>query len=212
VATYPDVVSGLEALGYDTSGIDVVIYQFVTFVRDGQPVKMSTRKATYVTLDELIDEVGADVARFFFLMRAPGTHLEFDLNLAKEEREKNPVYYLQYAHARVCSIVRKAEEVGFSFSKDSDLALLTHEAEIALIKSILEFPGRLERTAEAREPHRLINYLNEVATAFTGFYDRCRIIGEDPGLASARMKLADSARVVLRNGLSILGISAPTKM
>ena len=212
VATYPDVVSGLQAIGYDTSPIDVVIYQFVTFVRDGTPVKMSTRKATYVTLDELIDEVGADVARFFFLMRAPGTHLEFDLNLAKEAREKNPVFYLQYAHARICSIVRKAEEVGFHFSTSADLGLLEHEAEIALIKAILEFPGRIGRAAEAREPHRVINYLNEIATAFTLFYDHCRIIGEDRELATARMKLAEAARVVLHNGLTVLGISAPESM
>jgi arginyl-tRNA synthetase len=212
VATYPDVVSGVTALGYDAERIDVVIYQFVTFVRDGVPVKMSTRKATYVTLDELIDEVGADVARFFFLMRSPGTHLEFDLNLAKEAREKNPVFYLQYAHARICSIIRKSKEVGFDFTEEPDLSLLSHEAEITLIKSILEFPDRLERAADAREPHRLINYLNEVATAFTGFYDRCRIIGEEVNLASARMQLADATRVVLRNGLTVLGISAPEVM
>jgi arginyl-tRNA synthetase len=212
VATYPDVISGLTALGYDASRVDVVIYQFVTFVQDGSPVKMSTRKATYVTLDELVDEVGADVTRFFFLMRAPGTHLEFDLDLAKEAREKNPVFYLQYAHARVCSIVRKAVEVGFDFSSDADLTLLKHDAEINLIKSILEFPARVERASEGREPHRVINYLNEVATAFTGFYDCCRIIGEEPRLASSRMKLADAARVVLHNGLTVLGISAPESM
>ncbi len=212
IATYPDVLSGLQALGYDTSGVDVVIYQFVTLVKDGAPVKMSTRKATYVTLDELIDEVGADVTRFFFLMRSPGTHLDFDLDLAKEAREKNPVFYLQYAHARICSIVRKAEEVGFSFGDDVDLAVLTHAAELGLIKALLDFPERVRRSALAREPHRLINYLNEVATAFTAFYDNCRIIGEAPDLASARMQLAGATRIVLRNGLGILGISAPSEM
>ena len=212
VATYPDVISGLRALGYDPSALDVVIYQFVTFVRNGEPVKMSTRKATYVTLDELVDEVGADVARFFFLMRAPGTHLEFDLDLAKEAREKNPVFYLQYAHARICSILRKAEEVGQSFQDRVDLSLLETEAEHTLIKSILDFPTRVVRAAESREPHRLINYLNELATAFTTFYDRCRIIGEEHQISSARMALASLTRRVLANGLTILGISAPEEM
>ncbi|HUF08182.1 MAG TPA: arginine--tRNA ligase [Rhodothermales bacterium] len=212
IATYPDVISGLQALGYDTSGIDVVIYQFVTLVKNGAPVKMSTRKATYVTLDELIDEVGADVTRFFFLMRAPGTHLDFDLDLAKEAREKNPVFYLQDAHARICSIVRKAQEVGFSFHDEVDLSVLTHPAELALIKALLDFPNRVARAASAREPHRLINFLNDVATAFTSFYDSCRIIGEASDLASARMRLAGAARIVLRNGLGILGISAPSEM
>lgn len=212
IATYPDVISGLQALGHDTSGVDVVIYQFVTLVKDGAPVKMSTRKATYVTLDELIDEVGADVARFFFLMRAPGTHLDFDLDLAKEAREKNPVFYLQYAHARICSIVRKAQDVGVSFEQEADLSLLTHPSELALIKALLDFPDRVVRIAAAREPHRLISYLNDVATSFTGFYDNCRIIGEARALASARMRLASATRIVLRNGLGILGISAPEEM
>src|SRR5690606_1994608 len=126
IATFPDVLRGVEALGGDVSKIDVVIYQFVTLVRAGEPVKMSTRKANYVTLDELMDEVGEDVTRFFFLMRSPNTHLEFDLDLAKEAGEKNPVFYLQYAHARVCSIIRKAEDTGLLLSADADLSLLTH--------------------------------------------------------------------------------------
>src|SRR5690606_26553819 len=145
IATYPDVLRGVEALGGDVSKIDVIIYQFVTLVRGGEPVKMSTRKANYVTLDELMDEVGEDVTRFFFLMRSPNTHLEFDLDLAKEASEKNPVFYLQYAHARICSILRKAEEVGFAFQEDADLTLLRHEAEIALIKELLLFPEVLQR-------------------------------------------------------------------
>ena len=116
----PDVLSGVKVLGYDISKVDVVIYQFVTLVRGGVQVKMSTRKATYETLDDLMDEVGDDVTRFFFLMRSPNTHLEFDLDLAKQAREKNPVFYLQYAHARICSIIRKAEEVGFTFEQDTE--------------------------------------------------------------------------------------------
>lgn len=212
IATFPDVVNGVGALGYDADKIEVVIYQFVTLVRGGVPVKMSTRKAQYVTLDELIEEVGRDVARFFILMRSANTHLEFDLDLAKEASEKNPVFYLQYAHARICSILRKAEEVGFTFESDADLTLLAHATESALIKELLRFPEVIARAGEVREPHRITNYLREVAVAFTQFYGQCRIIGESMDLASARMSLALATRIVLKNGLSVLGISAPDRM
>lgn len=212
IATYPDVLRGVEVLGHDASRIDVVIYQFVTLVRGGEPVKMSTRKATYVTLDELMDEVGEDVTRFFFLMRSPNTHLEFDLDLAREASEKNPVFYLQYAHARICSILRKAEEVGFTFAEAADLSLLRHEAEEALIKELLRLPAVLGEAAALKEPHRVATYLREVAVAFTQFYGHCRIIGEERALATARMHLARAAQQVLANGLTVLGISAPERM
>lgn len=212
IATYPDVLDGIRVLGYDTKKVDVVIYQFVTLVRGGEPVKMSTRRATYVTLDELMDEVGEDVTRYFFLMRSPNTHLEFDLDLAKEASEKNPVFYLQYAHARICSIIAKSEEVGFDFADLPDLSLLEHEAEIALIKELLRFPEILERAAADMEPHQVANYLRDVAVAFTQFYGHCRIIGEEKALATARMHLAGATRIVLANGLRVLGISAPERM
>ncbi len=212
IATFPDVLSGVGALGYDTEIIDVVIYQFVTLVRGNEPVKMSTRKARYVTLDELMDEVTEDVTRFFFLMRSANTHLEFDLDLAREASEKNPVFYLQYAHARICSILRKAEEVGFAFNEHADLTLLSHVTESGLIKELLRFPQTVSRAAEAREPHRIANYLRDVAVAFTQFYGHCRIIGEAAELATARMSLALASRIVLKNGLSVLGISAPDRM
>ena len=212
IATYPDVISGVKVLGYDVSRINVIIYQFVTLVRGGQPVKMSTRKANYVTLDELMDEVGEDVTRFFFLMRSPNTHLEFDLDLAREASEKNPVFYLQYAHARICSIIRKAEEVGFTFADGADLSVLQHESEIALMKELLRLPEVLQRAAESAEPHLVCNYLRDVAVAFTQFYGNCRIIGEEAQVATARMQLARAARTVLRNGLNVLGISAPEQM
>ena len=212
IATYPDVLKGVEVLGFDPGKVQVVIYQFVTLIRGGSPVKMSTRKATYVTLDELMDEVGEDVTRFFFLMRSPNTHLEFDLDLAKEAREKNPVFYLQYAHARICSILRKAKEVGVSNAGNADLNLLTHDAEIALIKEILTFPDVVGHTADTMEPHRLIAFLNNLAQHFTRFYDQCRIIGEDVAVAKARLQLAEATRLVLKNGLTILGISAPESM
>ena len=211
-AAYPDVLNALGALGYDQERVDVVLYQFVTLVRGDEPVKMSTRRANYVTLDDLIDQVGADVTRFFFLMRSPDTHLNFDLELAEEESEKNPVFYLQYAHARICSVLDKAEEVGFSHDDDADLSLLTHEDESALIKELLRFPRELQNAADNRAPHFVPNYLRDVATAFSQFYDNCRIIGEEDALASARMRLALAAKTVLKNGLTVLGIDAPRQM
>jgi arginyl-tRNA synthetase len=212
IATYPDVVRGVRALGGDADAIEVVVYQFVTLVRGGQPVKMSTRKATYVTLDDLMDEVGEDVTRFFFLMRAPGTHLEFDLDLAKEASEKNPVFYLQYAHARIASIERKAEETGLDASAEADLSVLDHESEEALVKTLLQFPDEVRTAADARAPHKLATFLRDVATAFNAFYRDCRIVGEETALATARLKLARATRTVLKNGLTILGVTAPEQM
>lgn len=212
IATYPDVLSALDALGYDSKRVNVMVYQFVTIVKDGEPYKMSTRKANFVTLDELMDEVGADVTRFFFLMRAPGTHLEFDINQAKDASDKNPVFYLQYANARVKSILRKAEEVMTDLPVKANLSLLNHEAETQLIKIILDFHEIVQRSAEAMEPHRIITYLNEVAATFTHFYHNCRIVGEPGDIAAARIALLKATSAVLVNGLTILGISAPERM
>lgn len=212
IATFPDVVEGVRALGHDADRIEVVIYQFVTLVRSGAPVKMSTRKATYVTLDELMDEVGEDVTRFFFLMRSPNTHLEFDLDLAKEASDTNPVFYLQYAHARIQSILRKAADIDMAVADQPDLSLLVHETETNLIKTLMALPEQIERAAELREPHRLANFLREVAVAFTQFYGNCRIIGEPTDVASARLQLATATAQVLKNGLAVLGISAPDRM
>ncbi len=211
IDTYPDVLNGIDVLGYDKEKVDVLVYQFVTLVKDGKPYKMSTRKANFVTLDELMDEVGEDVTRFFFLMRSPNTHLEFDVAQAKEAGEKNPVFYLQYAHARIQSILRKVSELG-SFNSKPDLALLNHETEIALIKKLLAFPEAVSVAAAHREPHRVITYLNELASAFTSFYHDCRIVGENDPLMHARSELARATAGVLKNGLSILGITAPNRM
>ncbi|MEX1012011.1 MAG: arginine--tRNA ligase [Balneolaceae bacterium] len=211
IDTYPDVLNGISSLGYDPEKVDVVVYQFVTIVKDGKPFKMSTRKANFVTLDELMDEVGADVTRFFFLMRSPSTHLEFDIAQAKEAGEKNPVFYLQYAHARICSILRKVDEVA-DFQGQPKLDRLTHEAEIGLVKSLLDFPSVIRSAAGSREPHRLIHYLNDLASSFTTFYHDCRIVGEEPDLMQARSALARATARVLANGLSILGIEAPEQM
>jgi arginyl-tRNA synthetase len=211
IDTYPDVLSGIEALGYDRSKIDVVVYQFVTIVKDGKPYKMSTRKANFVTLDDLMDEVGSDVTRFFFEMRDPNTHLEFDIAEAKEAGDKNPVFYLQYAHARIHSILRKVKQE-YSFESKPDLELLTHDSEIKLIKSMIRFPEMIQSAAESREPHRLINYLEDLASHFTAFYHDCRILGEKEELVQARSAIAKATAQVLANGLGILGISAPEQM
>lgn len=211
IDTYPDVLRGVTVLGYDSSLVDVLVYQFVTLVKEGKPFKMSTRKANFVTLDELMDEVGEDVTRFFFLMRSPNTHLEFDVAQAKEAGEKNPVFYLQYAHARIQSILRKAEEISAA-SETTDLTLLIHESETALIKKLLTFPDAIQSAAQHREPHRLITWLNELASSFTTFYHDCRIIGVEEPLMNARKALAQSTAMVLANGLAILGITAPERM
>ncbi|MDX1438919.1 MAG: arginine--tRNA ligase [Rubricoccaceae bacterium] len=212
IATYPDVIRGVEALGGDASKIDVVIYQFVTLVRGGEPVKMSTRKANFVTLDELMDEVTPDVTRFFFLMRSPNTHLEFDLDLAKEASEKNPVFYLQYAHARICSIIRKVEETGISLANKPDLSLLVHDSEVDLMKALLRLPEEIALACEVKGPHKVATYLREVAVAFNQFYRDCYILGEETQLATARLHLARATQYVLANGLAVLGINAPDKM
>ena len=215
IATYPDVLSALQALGYDEQRIRVIVYQFVTLVKDGQPFKMSTRKANFVTLDELMDEVGSDVTRFFFLMRSPNTHLEFDIGQAKEAGEKNPVFYLQYAHARIHSILRKAEEE-YGAPPESptleQLKPLVHPSELTLMKTLFKLPKAIAGAADANEPHRLINYLNDVATDFTSFYHDCRIMGVEQECAQARGLLARQTARVLSNGLGILGIHAPEQM
>ncbi|HKK25710.1 MAG TPA: arginine--tRNA ligase, partial [Gracilimonas sp.] len=211
IATYPDVLSGIKSMGYDPEKVDVVVYQFVTLVKDGKPFKMSTRKANFVTLDDLMDEVGADVTRFFFLMRSPNTHLEFDIAQAKEAGEKNPVFYLQYAHARISSILRKVTDE-YDFDGQANLSLLEHPSEITLIKTMLKFPETIENSARLREPHHVITFLNDLASAFTSFYHDCRILAEDEDLAHARTELAKATAQVLKNGLGLLGISAPEQM
>ncbi|MBI1806683.1 MAG: arginine--tRNA ligase [Ignavibacteria bacterium] len=212
VATYPDVLAGLKALDYDPSKIKVLIHQFVTIVQNGEVVKMSTRKANYVTLDELIDEVGVDVVRYFFLMRSIGSHLNFDLGLAKEQSEQNPVYYLQYAHARIASIIRHAESQGIDRNAFHDLSLLSQPEELSLMKLLTQFPDMVESCAATFEPHRLAEYLHDVAGGFHKFYHAHRVVTEDRNLTAARMALCIGVKTVLSNGFSILGIQAPEKM
>ncbi|MGA2623067.1 MAG: arginine--tRNA ligase [Bacteroidota bacterium] len=212
VATYPDVLAGVRALGLDAAKVKVLIHQFVTIVQGGEVVKMSTRKANFITLDELIEEVGADVVRYFFLMRSIDSHLNFDLKLAKEQSEENPVYYLQYAHARIASILRHAESQGIDGNSPADVALLTQAEEMALMKLLADFPDMVESCAATFEPHRLAEYLQVMAGCFHKFYHAHRVITEDKALTAARIALCLGTKTVLANGCVILGIAAPEKM
>jgi arginyl-tRNA synthetase len=213
IATYPDVLSALKALDLDASRVSVLIHQFVTIVQNGEVVKMSTRKANFVTLDELIDEVGPDVVRYFFIMRTVSSHLNFDLGLAKQQSDENPVYYLQYAHARISSILRYAGKSGAGESMvKADTELLDAPEELTLIKLLLRFPGTVESCALACEPHRLADYLHDVAGTFHSFYQVHRVVSDDVRLTGARLALVRAVQVVLRNGLTVLGIGAPEQM
>lgn len=212
IATYPDVLAGLRALGYDVSRIKVLIHQFVTLYQGKEKVKMSTRKANFVTLDELMDEVGVDVTRWFFLMRSMDSHLNFDLLLAKTQSEENPVFYNQYAHARICSILRNAEEKGIKYNDRSAIKRLQEPSELQLIKKLMEFPGLTERCAREFTPHQLTQYLSEVSTAFHKFYTECWVLSDDKELTQARLALCLATKTVLANGFKILGVSAPERM
>jgi len=210
--TYPDVLLALEALGLNTDHIRVLLYQFVTLMRSGEKVKMSTRKANFVTMDELVDEVGADVVRYFFIMRGMNSHLNFDLDLAADQSEKNPVYYLQYAHARICNIIKHGEAMDVSIQSEYDPKLLNHPAEIRLLKKLEKFPTIVENALQSLEPQTIAIYLHDTANRFHKFYSECRVITEDINLSHARIALVHATRNVLANGLDLLGISAPEKM
>jgi arginyl-tRNA synthetase len=210
-ATFPDVKAGLQAIGYDADKVDVLIHQFVTILDKGEVVKMSTRKANYITLDELTESVGNDVVRYFFNMRSLSSHLNFDIDLAKKQSEENPVFYLQYAHARISSILRMTEEQKLNLSFEN-IDLLITEAEINLMKKLHQFREEVLYSAENYEPHRISNYLEELASNFHRFYTDCRIIGSEQKLAEARIALAKATQIVIKNGLSILGVTAPDRM
>lgn len=212
IATVPDVLAGVKALGFDNNRVKVIIHQFVTLTENGEQVKMSKRTGKSYTLDDLLDEVGADVVRFFLLMRLVSTHLEFDLALAREQSDKNPVFYLQYAHARICSVLENASQKGIKTDNDADLTLLTNDKEIDLIKTLIKFPETIQSAANKFEPQVLADYLRDLAAAFHIFYHENRIIGSEEALQSARLRLADITRIAMRNGLVILGISTPERM
>lgn len=210
--TYPDVLLALNALGLNTDHIRVLLYQFVTLLRGGEKVKMSTRKATFVTLNELIKEVGSDVVRYFFIMRGVNSHLNFDLDLATDQSDKNPVYYLQYAHARICNIIKHGDSMGILKNSECNPSLLNHPSEIALLKQLEKFPEIIYNAHLSLEPHNIANFLHEIANRFHKYYADCRIISEDEELTNARLTLSTATKTVIGNGLKLLGITAPEKM
>jgi arginyl-tRNA synthetase len=209
---YPDVLAAVEQLGCDSKKVNVIIHQFVTLTEDGEPVKMSTRKANYITLDELIDEVGEDVVRYFFIMRGINTHLNFDMTLAKDESDENPVFYLQYAHARLCNILKHAEEQGHIFNEKTDLSPLNLDSEIQLIKLLLEFPNIIGKAKDNLEPQTIATYLQSLAGLFHKYYAKERVVTDDKNKTSARLILVQALQIVLNNGLSLLGIHALERM
>lgn len=204
------IKAAAEALGFDRRKIEAIIMQLVRLIDGGKEIRMSKRTGIYVTIDELIDEVGLDVARFFFLSRSTDSHLNFDLGLAKEQSEKNPVYYIQYAHARICSILAKSK-IKTDRSK-ADYKLLCHPAELNLIKQLLRLPEIIEDTAGDYQVQRLPQYAVDVATAFHQFYRDCQVLSGNVHLAQARLALVSATKIVLKNTLSLMGISAPEKM
>ena len=205
---YPDILAVLNELGHDINKIKVLIHQFVSIIKDGSPVKMSTRKANFITLDELINEVGVDAVRYFFIMRSMNSHLNFDLNIAKEKSDKNPVYYIQYAHARICTIINKTE----IDTDNPQLKFLDQDDDIKLIYKLLDFENIVFKLKESLEPQTLSNYLYDLAALFHKYYAHNRIITENMELSKARLVLIKATKIVIKNGLTILGISAPKSM
>ena len=212
IDTYPDVILGLKCLDKKTSHIKVVIHQFVTIKKGGEIVKMSTRKANFITLDELKDQLSSDIIRYFFIMRGANSHLDFDLDLAKDESEKNPVYYLQYANARISNLLTRYDKE-ISEKVKVDFTLLKEKDEIALAKLLSEFPNKMDEVLKSLEPRKIATYLEEVAAAYHKFYGNHKVINsQNLDLSYARKKLCEATKIILTNGLTILGISAPERM
>lgn len=208
-----DVLTTLKALGQDVSPIRIVLHQFVTLLKGGERVKVSTRKATYVTLDELTDMVGKDACRFFFLLRKADTHLDFDVDLARKQGEENPVYYVQYAHARICSVFEVAKNRGVPLTKPSLETLRTlNQEELPLLKEIFWLEYAFREAAKELEPHRLVYALMEVASLFHSFYNHNRILESPEEIRSMRLLLVQGLRVAISRGLFLLNVTAPEKM
>jgi arginyl-tRNA synthetase len=218
--------AAIASFGWDPETFDVVLYQLVNLLQGGEPVVMSKRSGKLVTLRDVVDEVGRDAARFFYIMRSADTTLDFDLDLAKSQSDENPVYYVQYAHARICSILRQAAEAGaipagLDFGStlvsqlglsERDLGALSEEVELDLVKMLANFPNEVALTAERLEPHRIARYAMDLASIFHSFYNACRVISADEQLTKLRLALVDAVRVVIANSLAILGVDAPQRM
>jgi arginyl-tRNA synthetase len=209
----PRMKAMLSGLGHPPEDLEVLLIQMVNLLRDGKPYIMGKRSGNFITLKEVVNEVGRDACRFFFLMRRCDSQLDFDLELAKQQSSDNPVYYVQYAHARVCSINRNAAEAGVTFPAEQiDCSRLELNEELALIRQLARFPETVVGAALSYEPHRVIFYLQELAAQFHSYYNRQRVLVDDPELTQARLYLVNSVRIVLQNALHLLGLSAPEKM
>jgi arginyl-tRNA synthetase len=207
----PGLEAGVEALGYKDK-LEIILHQFITLLEKGERKKMSKRKGTYVTMDELLDKVGSDIVRFFFLQKSINTHLNFNLDLAKQQSEKNPVYYIQYAHARICSILKKAAFKKYGSSTSIHGTLLNHLSELKLIKQLIRLPEIIEDTSKDYQVQRLPQYAMDLATLFHQFYRDCKVLSDDEDLTKARLALILATKTVLKNTLDLMGISAPEKM
>ena len=205
----PRMKAMASALGIDPDRLVLIIYQLVSLKRSGKAVRMSKRTGEIITLGEVLDEVGPDAVRFFLLARSPDAMMDFDLDLAKEQSSENPVYYVQYAHARIASILRYASDVDFS---DGDVSLLTSQPEQELIRKMLLLPELVETAAINLAPHTLPHYSQDIAAVFHSFYKQCRVVSEDEALTKARLKLVSACKIVLGNTLALMGVSAPEQM
>jgi arginyl-tRNA synthetase len=208
----PRIKAVISALEQPEEKLTVMLVQMVNLLRDGKPVQMSKRAGEFVTLREVMEEVGADTTKFIFLTRRPDSHLDFDIEIAKKESSENPVYYVQYAHARINSIFRKANDKGISFKESGNIELLKEEEEFALIKKLLFYPLMFEGAVREREPHRITFYLQELAKLFHSYYNLHRVVSDDEPLTQARLSLCRAVMTVINEGLSILGVSAPERM
>jgi len=210
----PRMKAAVKALGYDPAALEVVIMQLVRLYKGGEIVRMSKRSGQFVTLEDLIEEVGRDAARYFFVMRGADSHLDFDLDLARSESNENPVYYIQYAHARICSIMRQLEEQGGQAPDPGsvDYSLLVEEYELALARKLADFPGEVATAAAGLAPQRIARYLHELAGLLHSFYNSHRVIIPEKDISAARLVLVEATRITLKNGLALLGINAPERM
>ncbi|MEB7328524.1 arginine--tRNA ligase [Staphylococcus haemolyticus] len=204
--------ASLETFGMDSDRLEIQIMQMVRLMQDGVEVKMSKRTGNAITLREIMDEVGIDAARYFLTMRSPDSHFDFDLELAKEKSQDNPIYYAQYAHARICSILKQAKEQGVEVTADADFSTITNEKAIDLLKKIAEFEPTIESAAESRAPHRLTNYIQDLASAFHKFYNAEKVLTDDAEKTKAHIALVDAVRITLHNALALVGVSAPESM
>ena len=201
----------IGALGVPPERLEVIISQMVTLRRGDELIRISKRSGDIITLREVIGEVGSDTCRFFFLSRTADSQMDFDLELAKKQSEDNPVYYVQYAHARIASVLRLAEERGIDF-RDGDVSWLTTEPELTLIRKTLLLPEVVEVVASTLEPHHLAYYAQDLATVFHSFYKQCRVVSQDEALTKARLKLVEAAKIVLAKTLHLMGMTAPERM